>query len=320
VLASSSHWPATETASHTPTDPAAPFFHAAESRAATLNAAAPVPAPRASAFAQKDKGTCRFSLEGHEDEFYDYYDLHALADDSPDWHEEELADEAEDEAMDDEHVRVHVVYRPATATAAAAAVSAAAVSAAADARGDGSSALVLGGGRELGHRSLRRFYGQSYRAEQPEQAQVQRLLLHYQQMGVIRAAPLAAGGIGGARNDRARRDITKQERSQLSLSLKNNTLMRKKGQPSQNIIFVRARTRARLARPCRPPLPRIGARARALTYRLARARARALPRRARAWRRARLARAIAVRGMRRVRRRWAVCPGAASPAARAKSI
>jgi hypothetical protein len=218
------------------------------SRCGRSLARAPSAAARCSPGAQKDKGTCRFELEGHEDEFYDYYDLHALADDSPNWHEEVLEtglsasdDEAEGDKQnaaadgkgkmehdDVEYIRVHVVYRPAAAVDGAAA--------GAGGRSEGL-ALVIGSGRELGHRSLRRFYGQSYRVEQPEQAQVHRLLLHYQQMGVVRAALLAPGGPGMPRSDRARRDITRQQRSQLGLGLKNNTLMKKRGQPSQNIIF-----------------------------------------------------------------------------------
>lgn len=229
---------------------------------------------RLAAAAQKDKGTCRFELEGNEDEFYDFYDLHALAEDSPNWHEEELdaaeaaaedaaearearekaeaalkarqeglAGEQGDEPMkeggaladgesDAEYVRVRVVYRPAVAPAIAAA-------AANESRGEASTALMLAGGREMGHRSLRRYYGQSYRAEQPEQEQVHRLLLHYQQMGIIRAAPVRAGGRGGqgARSDKGRRDFAKQQRSELSLGMKNNKLILKCGQPSQNIIF-----------------------------------------------------------------------------------
>lgn len=230
-------------------------------------------ARRARASAQKDKGTCRFELEGHEDEFYDFYDLHALAEASPNWHEEvvppgEAADyEEEGEGDDDdeegwedvddgegqgeqarakgdarmkergggekgesdtEYVRVRVVYRPAVAPPPPAD----------GGRAEGT-ALVVGGGRELGHRSLRRYYGQSYRAERPEQEQVQRLLLQYQQMGIIRAAPQAVGARSGpgARGSKDRRDLTRQQRSYLGVGVKNNKLIRKHGQPSQNIIF-----------------------------------------------------------------------------------
>ncbi|KAJ1625372.1 hypothetical protein T492DRAFT_1040274 [Pavlovales sp. CCMP2436] len=145
--------------------------------------------------------------------------------------EEVEPDEEESAAIDAGEVYVHVVYRPAAVAPVGGST--------AMKHQEVETALIVKGGRELGHRSLRRYYGQSYAAEKPEQAQVQRLLQAYQQMGIIRAGPLLLGGsgAGGCGGNPSRHDFTVQQRQSLKLGVKSNILMRKRGQPSQNIIF-----------------------------------------------------------------------------------
>mmetsp|Transcript_2450 Transcript_2450/g.6972 ORF Transcript_2450/g.6972 Transcript_2450/m.6972 type:complete len:355 (-) Transcript_2450:293-1357(-) len=184
----------------------------------------------------RDKNSQRFNLEGCEDEYAGFYDLQALARDSPDWHEVEV--EVDGEEGEEAMTEVVVIYEP--AAAAARAEMGADGAAGAD---SGTSSLFVGG-KELGHRALRRYYGQSYATPAPEREAVNRLLLQYRQMGLVGAGPGGGalmnarglrGGRGGAGPSRA--DNSNAQRSDLSLGLKRNTLIKKGNHKSQNIVF-----------------------------------------------------------------------------------
>mmetsp|Transcript_19870 Transcript_19870/g.58652 ORF Transcript_19870/g.58652 Transcript_19870/m.58652 type:complete len:401 (+) Transcript_19870:56-1258(+) len=189
-----------------------------------------------------DKGTTRFELEHNEDEFAPFYDLRALARDSPNWHELEVEVEPGEEGAGEAGqggmavTETIVIYEPAAATALDAAAAA----------GAGGAALVVGSGaKELGHRDLRRYYGQSYRAAPPERQAVDRLLLTYQQMGLVkaggavasRAAAHARNPHGFASASQARAYQRLRGRSEMGLGMKRNLLIKKSGHKSQNIVF-----------------------------------------------------------------------------------
>jgi len=167
----------------------------------------------------RDKGACRFDLEGHEEEFADFYDLEALAAESPLWVEAEVGEE------DGEEAEVAIVYRPPVAQA--------------EASGEGSSLVVGGGHREVGHRSLRRYYKQSYKGPQPEEETMRKLLLQYREMGLVKPAGAVGARIGArgvaARGEKGRR-AGDEARRDLKLGMRRNMLI-KGNTTSQNIIF-----------------------------------------------------------------------------------
>lgn len=105
--------------------------------------------------------------------------------------------------------------------------------------GAGVEATVLAlGAKEAGHRSLRRFYKQSAKPANPEQETMERLLLQYRQMGLVK--PASSALVAGARNAKnARGQRSRDDRAskqQLQLGLKRNLLI-KGNTTSQNIIF-----------------------------------------------------------------------------------